>query len=237
MLKINIDKIITELYDNFINNIEYYSPKITWALVILLIWTLFSIFIYKFVIYTFKKFKIIEFIDKFNIKIDNNNQQNNTQKKENIIPRKISDKIKIDKIVAKSFSYYVFLIFFRYAISKIWIEDIESFLDDLLWYLPKLFIWALIWFFWIRFANFIHNVTYHTLNLTKQKTAKIIASWAKVIILFFTLMAVLDQVWIAWEITTIILIWFISMLSIAWWLAFWLWWKDVAKEILESFRK
>jgi len=237
MLKINIDNIITELYKNFINNIEYYSPKITWALVILLIWTLFSIFIYKFVIYTFKKFKIIEFIDKFNIKIDNNNQQNNTQKKENIIPRKISDKIKIDKIVAKSFSYYVFLIFFRYAISKIWIEDIESFLDDLLWYLPKLFIWALIWFFWIRFANFIHNVTYHTLNLTKQKTAKIIASWAKVIILFFTLMAVLDQVWIAWEITTIILIWFISMLSIAWWLAFWLWWKDVAKEILESFRK
>jgi di/tricarboxylate transporter len=78
---------------------------------------------------------------------------------------------------------------------------------------------------------------YHALNLSKQKTAKIIASWAKIIILFFTLMAVLNKVGIANEITNTILIWFISMLALAWWLAFWLWGKDIAHEILESFRK
>jgi len=70
-----------------------------------------------------------------------------------------------------------------------------------------------------------------------KKTAKIIASWAKIIILFFTLMVVLSKIWIATEITNTILIWFVSMLALAWWLAFWLWWKDIAHEILESFRK
>ena len=83
----------------------------------------------------------------------------------------------------------------------------------------------------------MYDVVYHALNLTKQKTAKIIASWAKIIILFFTLMAVLSKIWIATEITNTILTWFVAMLTIAWWLAFWLWWKDIAKEILESFRK
>lgn len=241
MLKINIDNIISNLYETIITNIEYYSPRILWALITLLTWVIISILIFKFVIYIFKKFKIIAFIDKFNIKFEQKKSATSATKDEiqnkNIIQKKLSDKIKIDKITAKAFSYYVFLVFFRYSISIIWIGDIENFLKELLLYLPSLFIWILVWFFWIRFSDFVYNVTYHTLNLTKQKTAKIIASGGKIIILFFTLMVVLDKIWIAWEITTTILIWFISMLSIAWWLAFWLWWKDVAKEILESFKK
>ena len=35
----------------------------------------------------------------------------------------------------------------------------------------------------------------------------------------------------------IILIWFISMTSLAWGLAFGLWWKDMAKKIIEKFNK
>jgi hypothetical protein len=55
--------------------------------------------------------------------------------------------------------------------------------------------------------------------------------------LFFTLMAVLDKVGIATNIIEIILIWFISMVSLAWGIAFGLWWKEVAQEILESLKK
>ena len=154
-----------------------------------------------------------------------------------IINKKLSDKIKINEISAKAMSYYIFLVFFRLSIVVIWIKEVEEFLWEILTYLPSLFIAIAIWFFWLRFANFIYDVVYHALDLTKQKTAKIIASWAKVIMLFFTLMVVLDKIWIASEITNTILIWFISMLSIACGLAFWLWWKDIAHEILENFRK
>jgi len=50
-------------------------------------------------------------------------------------------------------------------------------------------------------------------------------------------MAVLDKVGIATNIIEIILVWFVSMMALAWWIAFGLGWKEVAQEILESFKK
>lgn len=243
------DNILTWLYTQFYSAIEIYLPKLIWALFIVWLWFLCSLIVYKVVIYIFKKFNIINFIDKLfiNLKDIHNDEeidikektpeQKEIEQKKEIRKKKISDKIKIDIITAKAFSYYLFLVFFRYAIVFIWISEVEIFLWDLISYLPSLFIAVVIWFFWTRFANFTYEVVFHALDLSKQKTAKIIASWAKIIILFFTLMVVLSKIGIATEITNTILIWFVSMLAIAWWLAFWLGWKDIAHEILESFRK
>jgi len=244
MFGVNIDKILDNLYISIIWNIEIYLPKIIWALIILWIWVIIAILIHKLVMYLFKKFKIIELIDKLNVDFNNSDEESNKEKNSEeknttklTKKKKISDKIKINEITAKALSYYIFLVFFRLSIVAIWIKEVEIFLWDLLTYLPSLFIAVVIWFFWVRFANFIYDIVYHTLDLTRQKTAKIIASWAKVIVLFFTLMVVLSKVGIASEITNTILIWFISMLAIAWGLAFWLGGKDIAHEILESFRK
>jgi len=49
-------------------------------------------------------------------------------------------KIRYDKITAKSFSYYIFLLFFRWAVVILGITEIEQFMQDLLAYLPSLFI-------------------------------------------------------------------------------------------------
>jgi hypothetical protein len=60
--------------------------------------------------YLFKKFKIVAIIDRITmISIYKD------QKKE-VEVKKISDNIKIDVITAKSMSYYIFLLFFRYSI-------------------------------------------------------------------------------------------------------------------------
>lgn len=237
MLKIDFEKIFSNFYLDIITNIEFYLPKLIWALAILGIWALISIWIYKFVMYLFKKFKIIELIDKLNIDLSDIVEEDKKEQYKNKKINKLSDKIKINEITSKAFSYYVFLVFFRLSIVAIWIKEVEQFLWELLTYLPSLFVWVIIWFFGIRFANFIYDLVYHALNFSKQKTAKIVASWAKVIILFFTLMMVLSKIGIENQITYTILIWFVSMLSLAWGLAFWLWWKDIAADILESFKK
>lgn len=247
MYKYNLDNIINNIYSTIIWNIELYSPKIIWALIIICIWFFISLFIHKFVMYLFKRFNIIKLVDKLTIELINNikkedpidNEQAlvDEQKPKRIKRKKISDTIKINEITAKAFSYYIFLVFFRLSIIVIWIKEVEDFLWELITYLPSLFIWVVIWFFWIRFANFINDVVFHALDLTNQKTAKIIASGAKIIILFFTLMFVLDKIWIASDITNTIVIGFVSMVSLAWGLAFWLGWKDIAHEILESFKK
>lgn len=211
---------------------ELYLPKIIGAIIIMIIWVFVAIWVYKAVLYAFKKFKIMQLIDKLNIAYN----KDWIQKKETT-HKKISERIKVNEIVAKAFAYYFVLVFFRLAITAIGIEEIETFLWELIRYLPSVFIAVIIGFLGIRFANFVYSVVYHALSISRQEAAKIVASWSKIIILFFTLMAVLNRIWIANEITHTILIGFISMLSLAGWLAFWLWWKDIAKEILESFKK
>jgi len=234
-----VDTLINSFYDKISIAIINYWPKILWAIIVLIIWIFISYWTYKFVLYLFKKFKLIQLIDKLTLE-DINIKEINKDSKEK--PEKhlklLSQKIKINIIVAKSVSYYIFLVFFRFAIIIIWISDVENFMWDLLRYLPKLFLWVMILFFGIRFANFIYDLVYHALDLTKQKTAKIIAVWAKIIILFFTLMVALNYIDIVSKtIINTILIWFISMLTIAWGLAFWLGWKHIAKEILENLKK
>lgn len=160
------------------------------------------------------------------------------KKSEKIKPKtSFSKKFKVDEVVAKAIGYYIFLLFFRLAITNFWIQDVEIFMDELLRYLPKLFIWAIIWYFGFRFSKFVYDIVKYTFGTRSKETAKLIATGIRWIIIFFTIMAVLDQVWIATEVTATLLNWFIAMLAIAWWLAFWLGWKDVAREILESFRK
>ena len=225
--------VVNWLYQEVINFAATYIPKFLWAVVVFLFGVLIAVWIYKITIYLFKKFKIIDKIDKLTMISIYKDEKEKAWKTEF---KKISDNIKIDVITAKSMSYYVVLLFFRLSIVIIWIKEVENFLNSLIQYLPSLFIWVAVWFFWIRFASFVYDMIYYPLDLSWQKNAEVIAMWWKIIILFFTLMVVLTQVWIASEITQIILIWFIAMLSLAGWLAFGLGWKELAKEILESFK-
>lgn len=239
------EQIFNTLYASVIEKLQVYAPKIIWAISILLIGLIISVVIYKIVMYLFRKFKIKGIIDKLELKMDLNlgdeNQEGIDDKKpriKKIVRRKLTEKINIDRLTAKACSYYVFLIFFRFSIVVIWITEVELFLKDVLDYLPKVFIAVCLWFFWIRFSDTVYDIVYYTLELTKHQTSKIIAMGSKVIILFVTIMAVLTQIKIVSEfIVNTIFVWFISTVTIWVWIALWLWGKDVAREILESFRK
>ncbi|MDD5769877.1 MAG: hypothetical protein PHE25_02825 [Candidatus Gracilibacteria bacterium] len=226
-------------YLDILEKVETIGPKIIGALFIILIGVIIARLLYLFLIFLFKKFKLNELIDKLKVSFDEENLEESKEKiKKKINKNKFTDKIKVDDVVAKSFSYYILIVFLRISISYIGINEIEQFLKDLTHYLPNLFVGVLIGFFGIRFANFVYDVVYHALNITREKTSKIIASGAKIIILFFTLMVFLDYTKIVSDfIINTILIGFISMLSLAGGLAFGLGGKDVAHEILESFRK
>lgn len=238
----NIEESFNVIYENLISKAEILGPKIIGAGIIIIVGVISARLLYLTLMFLFKKFKLNQFVDKLKIDFDQGSlpKQEEEKKEESIslIKSRFTDKIKVDDVVAKAISYYIVIVFFRLAIRYIWITDIEDFLGDVINYLPNLFIGIVIWFFGIRFANFIYDVVYHTLNLTKEKTAKIIAEWARIIILFFTLMVFLEYTKIvSMFIINTLLIWFVSMLAVAWWLAFWLGGKDIAKEIIETFKK
>ena len=241
MFNIEVSDVIIRLQNEIMLKVDVLFPKFLWAFIILFIGLIVSILLYQLTKYTLRKTKFIVLIDKLTWvqqeKTDTTQNESKEQTETQIVKQKI-EKLNWDIIIAKSVSYYVFLIFFRFSIIHIGIKDVEIFLADLLAYLPSLFVWILIGFFGMRFANFIHDIVYQTFNLAKQQTGKIIAMWAKIIILFFTFMLVLNYTKVVDEfIINTILVGFISMTTIAWGLAFWLGGKDIAREILESFRK
>ncbi len=238
-----IDLVFNNFLSDIYSKVEVLGPKVISSISILVIWWVISYIIYKMIIYIFKKFRILHLIDK----TWNNIEQRTTNivdaddskwAKNELKKSKKIKKVAYDHIAAKAISYYVFLLFFRWSVIALGITEVERFLWDIIWYLPNLFIAILIWFFGLRFANSIHDILYKTLEITKQKTSSIIAMWAKIIILFFTLMIMLNYIQIVDEfIINSLLIWFIATMTIAFGLAFGIWGKDVAKEILESFRK
>lgn len=244
----NIQNFIIANYNSIIellniNEIYLQQLIINWwkGLFVIIIWFIIARIIYKYIIKIFKKYDLKTKIDKFEDFLEKDEEIKEWVKKEKST-KKLTDRIKLDIVIAKSMSYYVFLFFFKQSLIVVWITWVADSIKILLNYLPSLFIWVVIWFFGIRFANFIYDITYHTLSIaesdSKTKTSKIIATSSKWLILFLTFTLVLNFTKIIDEqILNIILIGFISMLALAWGLAFWLWWKDIAKDILNKANK
>lgn len=228
----------------FVNNYNYIASKIEFKEIlefiwIIILWVIAARWMYLFILYLFERFKIIQLIDKLQIDVYHDEEEEEKELEKKAQKKKISDKIKINILVAKAVSYYIFLVFFRWAIYVIWIVQIETFLSDLINYLPNLFVWVAILFFWIRFASSVYDIVYHSLYLVKQEdSAEIVALGVKIIILFFTFTLALGYIKIVDEfIIRTFFVWFVSLLALSWWLAFWLGWKDIAKSLLENLRK
>lgn len=239
---------IMDIFKTFIWELLYQMeaiwPKVVAAVIIIILWVLISYGIYKLIMYIFSKFGIVEIIDRVWLGFEqqttnivdttpNKNTKGAKEKKQEKIK-----KVRYDRITAKATSYYVFLLFFRWAVVVVGVTEVEQFMQDLINYLPSLFVGILIWFFGVRFANSVHDIIYQALELTRDKTSKIIAMGAKIIIMFFTLMIMLNYIKIVDEfIINALFFGFITTLTIALGLSFGLGGRDIAKEILESFRK
>ena len=234
------------IFENFLANswekLEIFWPKVIAAIIIIGIGTIISYGIFRLTLLIFKKFGILDLIDKLwdgfeekTSKIVDKNLGDNEEKEES---EKTQKRVRYDRIIAKALSYYIFLLFFRWAIVILGIREVEKFMNDLISYLPSLFVGIMIGYFGLRFANSMHDIIYQALELTKDKTSKIIATGAKIIIMFFTLMIMLNYIKIVDEfIINSLFLGFITTMTIAFGISFWLWWRDIAREILESFRK
>lgn len=241
--------IIHNFNQKVLSNVETLGPKFIAAALLLIIGAIIAYGMYRIIMYIFKRFWIVAMIDKFwegfeeNTtkmvdKTPNTPTRKSMEKNEDTTNKEFKDKIRYDRITAKSVSYYIFLLFFRWAIVVLGVTEIEKFMNDLIGYLPSLFVGVMIGFFGLRFANSVYDIIYQALELTKNKTSKIIAMGAKIIIMFFTLMIMLNYIKIVDDfIITYLFIAFMATLTISFGLAFGLGGREIAREILEGFRK
>jgi len=105
-----LQKNITLLEKNIQFYIETYALNIVWAVIVIILWLLISIIVYRFIIYLFKRFRILELINKFDITIHEDEELKQEKKiraqNKSEVYELITKKIQIDKVVNNYFMNY-----------------------------------------------------------------------------------------------------------------------------------
>lgn len=148
-------------------------------------------------------------------------------------------KYAVDKIVAKALSWFVFTLFIREAVKTLGFSEVESFLTDLIGYLPSLFLAVMIGFFGIRFSNTVYEMVYAGFKFYEdEQTAKVLAILGKGVVMAFTLMIMLNYVKIVDQfIINAIFVGFIAAMALTFGLAFGLGGKEFARDLISRLKK
>ena len=195
-------------------------PNIVWAIWILLIWWLFSAWIEKVLTNVVNRLKVDTLFNKFHF-------------------QDILDKAQIRSspviIVVKFLKGYIFMMFFLAAARLLSLDYIADFLNSVINFLPKLAVTLLIVLVWFSIADTTANFLRNTLKIADIKSAILLSSVAKYVIITFTVLAALMQIEIAPNFLYILFVWVVSALSLWIWLAFWIWWSKFISHRLEEF--
>ena len=135
------------------------------------------------------------------------------------------------------FKWFLALVFLMAAAEILGLQQISSFLSDILIYLPNVIIAAVILAVVIIFGNFIYKIVRGSSKAAGVVSATMVAAIAKWSIIIFGVMAALLQLGIAPAIIQTLIIGIVAMLALAGGLAFGLGGKDEAQMILKRIRE
>jgi hypothetical protein len=147
----------------------------------------------------------------------------------------------LPKAVGKYIAIFVFLLFLRSAVEKAGYTEVEKYLNSVVDYLPYLFLAVFVTFLGIQTSRTMYSIVFNAVNFENPKTAVIIGNITVVFFLFFIFAIVINLI-NTWPIEIIpeylvrsILIGFVSAASLAFGLAFGLWGKESASEIIREY--
>lgn len=130
------------------------------------------------------------------------------------------------------------VILFLIPAAEIWgLTRVTVVLNELLFYLPNVLVAVVIGFIGLIFANLVSDLVRHSVRTAGATSANTLSVLAKYSIVFFTVLIVLNQLGIAQDLIRILFTGIVAMLTIAGGLAFGMGGKDIARDILEEFRK
>lgn len=140
-------------------------------------------------------------------------------------------------IIAELTRWTVVILFLIPSVEVWGLSRVTVVLNQLLFYLPNVLVAVVIGFVGLIFANLVSNLVKHSVKTVGATSANSLSALAHFAIVFFTVLIVLNQLGIAQDLIRILFTGIVAMLAIAGGLAFGLGGKDIAREILEEFRK
>lgn len=143
-----------------------------------------------------------------------------------------------EEILAELLRWSVVILFLIPA-AEVWgLPKVTIVLNQLLFYLPNVIVAVVIGFIGLIFANLVSDLVKHGVKTVGSTTsANTLAALAKFSIVFFTILIVMHQLGIAQDLIRILFTGIVAMLALAGGLSFGLGGKDIAREMLEEFKK
>jgi hypothetical protein len=142
-----------------------------------------------------------------------------------------------EEILAELLRWSVVILFLIPA-AEVWgLSKVTVVLNQLLFYLPNVLVAVVIGFIGLIFANLVSDLVKHSVKTLGATSANTLAALARFSIVFFTVLIVMHQLGIAQDLIRILFTGIVAMLALAGGLSFGLGGKDIAKEMLEEFRK
>jgi len=141
------------------------------------------------------------------------------------------------EILAELLRWSVVILFLIPAVEVWGLSKVTVVLNQLLFYLPNVLVAVVIGFIGLIFANLVSDLVKHSVKTVGSTSANTLAALSKFSIVFFTVLIVMNQLGIAQDLIRILFTGIVAMLALAGGLSFGLGGKDIAREILEEFRK
>lgn len=146
--------------------------------------------------------------------------------------------VKLWEEIIAEIAKWTIVILFLIPTLEIWgLSKATVVLNQFLFYLPNVLVAVIIGFVGIIIANLVADLVKHSIITAGAASASAVAVAAKSIVLFFTVLIVLNQLGVAQDLIRILFTGIVVMLALAGGLAFGLGGKDLAKEILEGLKK
>ncbi len=139
-------------------------------------------------------------------------------------------------ILAEIVRWFI-IILFLLPTADVWgLPRIDTILNQVLLYLPNVFVAVVIAMIGFVFARIAHDVVLASAKGISPETAKTVSSITRWAISVFVILAVLNQLGVAADLIKILFTGFVAMLAIAGGIAFGLGGQSSAKDVIEDIR-
>lgn len=214
----NIGETLLASINNAVSAIALFVPKLLAGAVILLIGIIVGSILKRVVVEVFRALKVEAFLHKYGV----------PEMKEDLTWTNILGE------VVRWFVIVIFLI----PTAEVWnLPRITTALNQVLFYLPNVFVAAVLALVGFVFARLTHDVILAGAKGVDPATASTAATVARWAVQVFVILAVLSQLGVATDLIRILFTGFVAMLAVAGGIAFGLGGQSAAKDTVESLRK
>ena len=194
-----------------------FIPKFVLGLIILLVGIIIASILKQVVLGLFKALKIEAFLKKYGVP-------------------EAKDEFSWSDILAEIVRWFVIIVFLL-PTADVWgLPRVDVVLNQVLLYLPNVFVAVIITLVGFVFARLAHDVILASTKGLSSETARTVASITRWAISIFVILAALNQLGVASDLIRILFTGFVAMLAIAGGIAFGLGGQNSAKDVVEGIR-